>query len=213
MIRVGICDDDFDTREHLAIVLGRDPGLRVVVKAPSGEAAVAYNGKIDVWLMDVRMHGISGSEACRRIRARDDPPQILMLTGVPDSRVAEALDAGAVGFLYKDVRPAHLCSAIKLAADGVSVSDRSAVDQVLNRPLMSGVDPDTYNNIVRDELDEQIVEWVLDGEPDRAIVQATGLSLSGVKKRLAAMRTRADAGSRPLLMAKLYAARASRDGL
>jgi DNA-binding NarL/FixJ family response regulator len=121
-IRVLIADDHALVRAGFALVVGNEPGMRVVGEAANGTAAVtlARSTRPDVVLMDIRMPGLDGIEATRRITA--DPAvtaRVLILTTFDlDEYVFGALRAGASGFLVEDTRPALLLEAIRTLAVG-----------------------------------------------------------------------------------------------
>ena len=209
MIRVGICDDDLATREALIRILERRRGFVIAASVSSGEEAVAYRGRVDVWLMDVRMRGMSGVETCAALRKAAPPPSVIMMTAFPDSSVANAVSAGALGFLYKDVRPEHLVRAIRAAPKGVASLSPDAMATMANTPIMGEMGADAFDEIVRDEMDARLVELVLEGHSAEAMLQMIDLSDSGLKKRLGKLMRRAGVTTCPLLMAKLYAARAA----
>ena len=123
LIRVLIVDDQILIRAGLAALLRAAPGITVVGEAADGDQAVtmAAAHHPDVILMDVRMPGVSGITAARRILASgaDPLPRLLMLTTFDlDEYVYEALRAGACGFLLKDTSPERLIAAINAAAGG-----------------------------------------------------------------------------------------------
>mgnify|MGYP001302812525 CR=1 FL=1 len=211
MIRVGICDDDPATREALNRILERRREFVIAASVSSGEEAVAYRGGVDVWLMDVRMRGMSGVETCAALRKAAPPPSVIMMTAFPDSSVANAVSAGAMGFLYKDVRPDHLVGAIQAAQKGLASLSPDAMATMANTPIMGAMSAGAFDDIVRDEVDERLVELVLDGHPAEVMAEMMEMSDSGLKKRLGKLMQRAGVTTRPLLMAKLYAARAARD--
>ncbi|HMS35818.1 MAG TPA: response regulator transcription factor [Arachnia sp.] len=211
MIRVGICDDDPATREALNRILERRREFVIAASVSSGEEAVAYDGDVEVWLLDVRMRGMSGIETCAALRKAVPPPAVIMMTAFPDSSVANAVSAGALGFLYKDVRPEHLVRAIRAAPKGVASLSPDAMATMANTPIMGGIDAYAFDGIVRDEVDAQLVELVLEGHSAEAMLPLIELSDSSLKKRLGKLMRRAGVSTRPLLMAKLYAAKAARD--
>ena len=114
-LRVVIVDDQALIRAGFRMILEAQPDIEVVAEAPDGEAAVAVERRHrpDVVLMDVRMPGMDGLEATRRIVSRHDrqpavgpAPRIIVLTTFDlDEYVYGALQAGACGFLLKDVTP------------------------------------------------------------------------------------------------------------
>lgn len=128
MIRIVVVDDQKMIRMGLRGILQTRPDFTVVGEAADGiqAVAVAAEARPDVVLMDIRMPGIDGVEAVRRIRAdRDlDRVRILVLTTFEDDHnVIRAIKAGAQGFLGKDVGPAELIGAIEqLAAGGALLS-------------------------------------------------------------------------------------------
>ncbi|MEV7094013.1 response regulator transcription factor [Amycolatopsis sp. NPDC051045] len=118
-----VVDDQPLVRAGLAALLRAAPGLEVVGEAADGEQAVARAAatRPDVILMDVRMPGVGGVTATRRILAgaEDPAPRILILTTFDiDEYVYEALRAGAAGFLLKEAEPARLVHAIHTVAAG-----------------------------------------------------------------------------------------------
>ncbi|MFF3755027.1 response regulator [Streptomyces sp. NPDC002018] len=121
-IRVLIADDQMMVRQGLTVLLDAEPGIQVVGQAVDGLDAIAKVAGLapDVVLMDIRMPGIGGIEATRRITG---PPgatvKVLILTTFDlDEYVYEALRAGASGFLLKDASAAELARAVRVVAEG-----------------------------------------------------------------------------------------------
>ncbi|ANW21042.1 response regulator [Streptomyces clavuligerus] len=121
-IRVLIADDQTMVRQGFGFLLGAEPGIEVVGQAEDGAEAVARVAELapDVVLMDIRMPGVGGIEATRRITgAPGATAKILMLTTFDlDEYVYEALRAGASGFLLKDASAAELAHAVRVVAAG-----------------------------------------------------------------------------------------------
>ena len=120
-IRLLIVDDDPLVRSALTFMLGGQPDLEVVGEAGDGLAGLdaAADLRPDVVLMDIRMPRMSGLDATRRLLAGEDPPRVIVLTTFDaDEYVAEALAAGADGFLLKDTAPPQVVDAIRKVADG-----------------------------------------------------------------------------------------------
>ncbi len=121
-IRVMVVDDQWMIREGLASLAGLDEDIDVIATAGDGNEAVLLAGehRPDVVLMDIRMPGIDGIEAARRIRAIDENIKVLMLTTFEDRDLIErSLTAGASGYLTKDIAAADLANSIRSAAAGV----------------------------------------------------------------------------------------------
>ncbi len=123
MTRVLLVDDQDLVRQGLRLILEL-AGLEVVGEARDGAEAVAAVAEHapDVVLMDLRMPGMDGIEATRRITASYDGTRVLALTTFDlDEHVVDALRAGAVGFLLKDVTADGLVEAVRRAAAGEPV--------------------------------------------------------------------------------------------
>jgi DNA-binding NarL/FixJ family response regulator len=116
MIRVLLADDEELVRSGLQMILAVEPDLEVVAEAADGASAIAKARQCcpDVVLMDIKMPGVDGIEATRRIVAASSPPKVVILTTFDRSKlVFEALTAGASGFLLKDTPTAQLVAGIR----------------------------------------------------------------------------------------------------
>lgn len=123
-IRVLLADDQQLLRAGFRMVLDAQPGIAVVGEAGDGEQAVAQTARLapDIVLMDVRMPGVDGIEATRRIVAAGGEARVLILTTFDlDEYAFAGLRAGASGFLLKDVPPQQLTAAIRAVAAGDAV--------------------------------------------------------------------------------------------
>jgi len=119
-IRVLIADDEALVRRGFTMILDAEPDLEVVGEAADGHTAVelATNREADIVLMDIRMPGMDGIEATRRIVAANGPQVIVVTTFGVDEHVFEALRAGASGFLLKNTPPEQLAEAVRLVSRG-----------------------------------------------------------------------------------------------
>ena len=134
MIKVLLVDDHPLVRDGLQQLLRAAPDIEVVGTAADGAAAVelAAAEQPDVVLMDLVMPGVDGVEATRRIMAGQPRTQVVVLTSFSDrERILDALDAGAVGYLLKDVDPADLVQGVRAAARGESPLDPKAARTLL----------------------------------------------------------------------------------
>src|SRR6185369_6078866 len=115
-IRVLCVDDHLLVREGIALVLEREPDIRVVGSVASGEEALACYPTLrpDVVLMDLQLVGMSGLEAIQRLRAIDPAAHILVLTVLQgDEDIFRALKAGAIAYVLKDTLSHDLVRVIR----------------------------------------------------------------------------------------------------
>ncbi|HVV12272.1 response regulator transcription factor [Amycolatopsis sp.] len=134
-VSVLLVDDEPLLRLGFRLVLESQPDLRVVGEAAEGAAAVAQTAKTDpdVVLMDVRMPGVDGIEATRRIVREHPRSKVLILTTFDlDEYAFAGLRAGASGFLLKNVPPEDLLSAIRVVAAGDAVVAPSVTRRLLD---------------------------------------------------------------------------------
>jgi len=133
-IRVLLVDDQRLMRDGLRILLELESDLEIVGEAEHGEAAIeGYRlHSPDVVLMDIRMPGINGVEATRRIKSTWPEARILILTTFDDDEyVFEGLRAGALGYLLKDVSGSDLANAIRTVASGGALIEPSVARKVV----------------------------------------------------------------------------------
>jgi DNA-binding NarL/FixJ family response regulator len=126
VIRILLADDQMLVRAGFRALLDAEDGFEVIGEAADGEHAVtlAREHRPDVVLMDIRMPGLDGLEASRRIlgdAALAGVRIVILTTFESDEYIFEALRLGASGFLVKDTEPADLIKAIKVVADGASL--------------------------------------------------------------------------------------------
>jgi len=134
-IRVAVVDDQEVVRAALCTLLATQIDFTVVGTAADGAAAVALcrEQRPDVVLMDVRMPGLDGIEATRRIAA-DGASRIVILTTFDlDEHVYDALDAGASGFLLKDVPAALLFDAVRVVAAGQAMLAPAVTSRLISQ--------------------------------------------------------------------------------
>jgi two-component system, NarL family, response regulator DevR len=135
-IRVLLCDDHELVRRGVATLLDDVRDMTVVGEAGSADEAVIQAVQLnpDVVVMDVRLPGRSGIEACRDIRALREGIRVLMLTSFADDEaLLSSVVAGASGFFLKKIRGPELVEAIRRVAGGASLLDPAATSRVLAR--------------------------------------------------------------------------------
>ncbi|WP_232821852.1 response regulator [Desertihabitans aurantiacus] len=190
VVRVLVVDDHPVVRDGLIGVLGAADGIEVVGEAAGGHEAVELVGRCDpdVVLMDLRMADGSGVEAIRRLRERDRRrPRVLVLTTYDTDRdIRGALQAGADGYLLKDVRSADLVRAVRDLADGRPVLVPAALAALTRR----GGDP------VLSEREAGVLRLVADGLTNRAIATRLGIGEATVKTHLLHVYTKLEVADR-----------------
>ena len=135
-VRVLLVDDDALVRAGLVMMLDGAPGIVVVGEAADGDqvpAAVDAHHP-DVVLMDLRMPRADGIAATKRLRARTDPPEVVVLTTFDtDENVLRALRAGASGFLLKDTPPERIVDAVRKVAAGDPILSPQITRRLMDR--------------------------------------------------------------------------------
>ncbi|SDJ36806.1 UvrY/SirA/GacA family response regulator transcription factor [Billgrantia gudaonensis] len=141
MIKVLIVDDHHLVRTSLARLLDGEDGLQVIGEAANGEEAISLSRSLkpDVVLMDLRMPGIGGLEATRKIVRSDPDIRVLALTGfMEDSFAQRLLEAGAGGFISKETQVADMVDAVR----SVFAGRRYISADIAQRLVLSRFDPD-----------------------------------------------------------------------
>jgi DNA-binding NarL/FixJ family response regulator len=140
VIRTLIADDEKLMRAGIRLILDHADDIEVVAEVPDGPSAVmaCHDHEIDVALLDVHMPGGDGLAAIPGIVRESPRTNIAMLTAFGDDQnVAQALRAGAIGFLLKDTGPADLIRAVRVAATGESILAPQITRRLIQRHLLS----------------------------------------------------------------------------
>ncbi|TDD51527.1 response regulator transcription factor [Kribbella antibiotica] len=143
MIRVVLVEDQSMVRAGFRMVIDSQDDLTVVGEAGDGVAGVleVRRTRPDVVVMDIRMPGLDGIEACRQLTALPEPPRVLMLTTYDlDEYALSAVRAGASGFLLKDAPPEDMLAAIRTVHAGDAVLAASTTRRLLDQ-LAPALDP------------------------------------------------------------------------
>jgi DNA-binding NarL/FixJ family response regulator len=177
MTTVLLVDDHPLVRAGLTSLISTTDDLEIVGDAESGEQAVSMTGDLqpDVVLMDLSMPGIGGVEATRQILARHPQVHVVVLTSFADQeRVADALAAGAVGYLLKDCDAREVLAAIRSAALG-----HAPLDPRVARALLPSASPSLRESLSAREL--QVLRLVAQGMANKQIGRALGITERTVK--------------------------------
>jgi len=176
-----VVDDHELVRRGLLDLLGTADDLTVVGAAVDGEDAVrlAEETQPDVVLMDLSMPGTDGVEATRRLARVSPASRVVVLTSFSENeRIVAALEAGAVGYLLKDVEPDELLRGVRAAARGdAPFSPRAA------RVLL----PRTGHELSPRE--REVLRLVAEGLPNKTIARRLGISEKTVKTHLTSVFT------------------------
>jgi DNA-binding NarL/FixJ family response regulator len=209
-IRILLVDDQELIRVGFRLVLEAEPDMVIVGEAAEGEAAVAQARRLrpDVILMDVRMPGVDGIAATERIVQAEPSARVLVLTTFDlDEYAFGAIQAGASGFLLKDVQRNDLTAAIRSVHGGDAVLaprvTRWLLDHVASRMPGTPTGPDPATLLT--ERENEVYRAIGRGLTNTEIAQSLFLSESTVKTHVG--RVLAKIGARDRVHAVILAQR------
>jgi DNA-binding NarL/FixJ family response regulator len=188
VIRVCLVDDHRLVRSGIASLLALLPDIEVVGEAADGAEALELiaSATPDVVLLDVRLPKIDGLGVLRALKRRGDKAAVVVLTTFDDDRVLrDALDAGALGFLLKDVSLDELADAIRKAADGktyLQSGSRGRLEDALARVGDRQYEERTVDDLTDREL--EILRFVARGFSNAEIAAALSLAEGTVKNHV-----------------------------
>jgi DNA-binding NarL/FixJ family response regulator len=201
-VRVLLADDQEIVRTGLAMILDAQPGIEVIGQAVNGYQAVelALGLRPDVCLFDIRMPGMDGIEATRRLAGPTvvDPLAVVVITTFDlDEYVYAALRAGARGFLLKEAGPAMLAQAVHAAAGGDALIAPSITARLLEAFAGSGPASSPAQPVAAlTDREEQILATVARGRTNSEIAAELHISLSTVKSHIASLMAKLGARNR-----------------
>jgi NarL family two-component system response regulator LiaR len=202
-ISVQLVDDHAIVREGLRLLLSEESDIEVVGEAGDGAESVQLAATLQphVILMDLVMPGMDGIRAMQDIRAVSPSSQVLVLTSFSDDqRVRDAIRAGAIGYLLKDVLKADLLQAIRAAAQGQPTLHPEA-----QRQLMRHVTTPATRSLV-DELtprERDVLRLIVRGQSNKEIADSLRVTEGTVKGHVSAILSKLGVADRT--QAALYA--------
>jgi len=216
VIRLVLADDQVLVRTGFRALLDAEDDMEVVAEAGNGDEAVALAvaHRPDVVLMDIRMPGVDGLAAARRIA--DDPDlaevKVLVLTTFElDEYVYEALRAGASGFLVKHTEPAELIRAVRVVADGEALLSpgvtRRLIEAFTRSPAGGGsatVAPDPRVRALLTEREQAAVGLVAEGLSNDEIAECWVVSPATVRTHVSRAMTKMGARDRTQMVVMAY---------
>jgi len=192
-IRVLVVDDQSLVRRGFAMVLGHEHDIEVVAEAGTGLEAVtaARQHQPDIILMDIRMPEMDGLEATSCILAEtDENTRIIILTTFdPDEYVYRALQAGASGFLLKDIPPEELVAAVRTIATGGAMLAPTITRRLIGRfAEQLSVDGELIERLERLTVRErEILQVLADGKSNGEIADALFIGSATVKTHVSSV--------------------------
>ncbi len=204
-IRVLLVDDHQVVRRGLRTFLEVQDDIEVVGEAADGAEGVARAQELqpDVVLMDVKMPGMDGVDALRRLRELDHPARVLIVTSFTEQRtVIPALRAGAAGYVYKDIDPDALAGAIRSVHAGHILLQPEVAGALLSQED-AGSGQGRAGSLT--EREREVLGLIADGRSNREIARALVLSEKTVKTHVSNILMKLDLADRT--QAALWAVR------
>jgi NarL family two-component system response regulator LiaR len=198
VIRILLVDDHALVREGTRRLLETENDVQVVAEASSGEEAieVARSLQPDIAVMDIAMPGIGGIEATRAIKKYCPETAVLILSAYDDEPYLLALlDAGAAGFLLKNVHGQELIQAIRAVARGESLLQPAIAEKMMRR-LSARPDTTMRSTNLLSEREFDVLRLAARGLPNKEIAARMSLSIRTVHSHLANIFMKMQVGSR-----------------
>lgn len=197
-LRILLVDDHEVVRMGLRSLLEDMPDIEVVAEAGSADDAVAACERHlpDVVIMDIRMPGNSGIDACRLITQRWPETQVIMLTSYAnDELIADAIRAGAVGYVLKQVGTGELMRALEAVRQGAALLDPAVTRRVLAMMRrQENETPDPFRELTEREI--AVLRLLAEGKSNADIAQRLFLSDKTVRNHVSTILSKLDVSNR-----------------
>jgi DNA-binding NarL/FixJ family response regulator len=191
VIDVLLVEDQCLVRSGVKALLEREPDIQIVGEASDGEEAVRLAMELQpkVVIMDIRLPAVDGIEATRRIKEQHHDVEVLVLSAFEDDEaVFQAIQAGASGYVLKDITPENLVRAVRAVRSGMSTVHpgitRKLVDRIshLGRAGASGSRPIHCDGLTGREL--EVLQGLARGRSTRELAISLSVSDSTIKSHL-----------------------------
>jgi DNA-binding NarL/FixJ family response regulator len=205
-IKVLVVDDHQVVRRGLRTFLEVQDDIEVVGEAADGAEGVELAEALrpDVILLDVKMPGVDGIEALRMLRDRGNPARVLVVTSFTEkSTVVPAIRSGAAGYVYKDVDPQALASAIRAVHGGHVLLQPEIAEALMTGDTQAGGRSGAGATLT--DREREVLAEIARGRSNREIARALVLSEKTVKTHVSSIFMKLDVADRT--QAALYAVR------
>ncbi|MBO0777206.1 MAG: response regulator transcription factor [Ktedonobacteraceae bacterium] len=195
-IRILLCEDQTLMRQGLRTILELEPGFQIAGEAADGEEAVKRYGELrnqdsgpDIVLMDIQMPRMSGVQATAALTASDPATRVIILTTFDyEDYVFEAIKAGAMGYLLKDVPASELTATIRQVYAGEPSIQPKIANKLLieygrkGRPNAGAARPEEHDELSPREI--EILKLIAEGASNRKIAEKLVLAEGTVKNHV-----------------------------
>ncbi|MGZ7023027.1 MAG: response regulator [Ilumatobacteraceae bacterium] len=199
MIRLAIVDDHEIVREGLKTILRSDPDFEVVAETGTADELGDLVDKThpDVVLLDARLPGVSGGEACRRLAASHPEVAVLIVSTYSDDQlVEECIKAGAKGYIIKDIERFSLKESIRAVHGGGGAVSPAIAAKVLDQLRSTENTPAPQPSIPLSDTQLEILRLIAGGYSNREIADRVHLSANTVKSHVQEIFRKLDVGNR-----------------
>jgi DNA-binding NarL/FixJ family response regulator len=201
-IKILLVDDHTLVREGFAKMLELEPDMDVVGQAANCEEALKAVQSLspDIVLMDIRLSGVTGIEATKRIKEQFPKVEVMILSMYDeDEYIFEAIKAGASGYVLKDISKEDLVRAIRVVHSGESLIQPALAKKVLKEfaHLAKGTEMPTKTSIRElSEREVEVLRLVAQGRANKEIAEALKISETTVKAHLRSIFRKLEVGDR-----------------